>query len=378
MRVASACCFSKARRRSNNLIMEDQMMQALVWLGPRDMVQRAEPMPTLAPDEVLISVGAVGICGSELSGFLGHNSLRVPPLIMGHECAGQVVQSTGGTFVTGELAAVGGRVTFNPLIVCGTCDRCLAGKSNLCHRRQLVGAHRPGAFAQYVAVPARQCYPISDSLSLVAGSLAEPLACSIHAVALTEVKPQERLLVLGAGPIGLCALAAARARGVVQIIVSDVMPQRLEIARRWGASDVINAREQDVVAFVQERYPGGVDCVIDAVGATPVRAQAIRAVLPGGRVVLIGLHDEESVLPANYIIRQEITVTGSFAYTDEDFSQAIDLLIRGVVQPSSDWLEVRLLRDGPAAFAELADGKAKAAKIVLTVDSRINSSGRSQ
>ena len=356
--------------------MENQMMQALVWLGPRDMVQRAEPMPKLATDEVLIAVGAVGICGSELGGFLGHNSLRVPPLIMGHECAGQVVQVTGGTFATGKIATVGTRVTFNPLVVCGTCDRCISGKSNLCRRRQLVGAHRPGAFAQYVAVPARQCYPLPESslalapgasVSLIAGSLAEPLACSIRAVALSGVQPQESLLILGAGPIGLCAVAAARAQGIEQIIVSDVAPQRLEIARRWGASDIVNARQQDVVAFVQDNFPGGVDRVIDAVGATPVRAQAIRAVVPGGRVVFIGLHDEESVLPANYIIRQEITVTGSFAYTADDFAQAIDLLKNGVVQPSADWLEERPLSDGPAAFAELVDGKANVAKIVLTV-----------
>src|SRR5688572_27256505 len=327
-------------------MMENQMMQALVWLGPRDMVQRAEPVPKPAEGEVLILVGAVGICGSELSGFLGHNSLRVPPLIMGHECAGQVVQATGGTFATGEVATVGARVTVNPLVVCGTCDRCLAGRSNLCRRRQLVGAHRPGAFAQYVAVPARQCYPLPESLSLVAGSLAEPLACSIRAVALTGVKPGERLLILGAGPIGLLAVAAARVQGVEQIVVSDLAPQRLDIARRWGASEVIDAREQDVVALVQERYPGGVDTVMDAVGATSVRSQAIRAVIPGGRVVLIGLHDEESVLPANYLIRQEITVTGSFAYTDSDFAQAIDLLVRGVVQPDVDWLEERPLSGG--------------------------------
>ena len=352
--------------------MANQLMQALVWLGPRDMAHRAEPMPKPADGEVLISVGAVGICGSELGGFLGHNSLRVPPLIMGHESAGQVVQVTSGTFATGEAATVGARVTFNPLVVCGNCDRCASGKSNLCRRRQLVGAHRPGAFAQYVAVPARQCYPLPESLSLVAGSLAEPLACSLRAVALSGVKPEERLLILGAGPIGLCAVAVARAQGVEQIIISDVAPQRLEMARRWSASEAINAREQDVVAFVHERYPGGVDCVIDAVGATPVRTQAIRAVVPGGRVVLIGLHDEESVLPANYLIRQEITVTGSFAYTEDDFAQAIDLLMRGVVQPGVDWLEERPLSEGPAAFAELVDGKAKAAKIVLTVDPRIH------
>jgi threonine dehydrogenase-like Zn-dependent dehydrogenase len=368
--IAKNESYDDGEKKEQNL-MENQMMQALIWLGPRDMVQRAEPIPALATGEVLISIGAVGICGSELSGFLGHNSLRVPPLIMGHEGAGRVVQATGGTFATGEEARVGARVTFNPLVVCGTCDRCSSGRSNLCRYRQIVGAHRPGAFAQYVAVPARQCYQLPESLSLVAGSLAEPLACSVRAVALSEVKPQERLLILGAGPIGLCAVAAARTKGVEQIIVSDIAPQRLEIAQRWGASDVINAREQDLVAFVQERYPGGVDRVIDAVGATPVRTQAIRAVVPGGRVVLIGLHDEESVIPANYLIRQEITITGSFAYTDDNFAQALDLLIRGVVQPNPDWLERRPLSDGPAAFAELVDGKAKAAKIVLTVDSSI-------
>ncbi len=347
--------------------MENQTMQALVWLGPRDMVQRAEPVPVPAVDEVLIAVGAVGICGSELSGFLGHNSLRVPPLIMGHECAGQVVQGTGGTFATGEPATVGSRVTFNPLVVCGACDRCTSGHSNLCRRRQLLGAHRPGGFAQYVAVPARQCYLLPEQLTLVAGSLAEPLACSSRAVAVSGVQARERLLILGAGPIGLCAVAVARNQGVEQIIVSDVAPERLEMARRWGASDVINAREQDVLAFVQERFPGGADRVIDAVGSSLVRAQAIRAVVPGGRVVLIGLHDEESIMPANYMIRQEVTVTGTFAYTDSDFAQAIDLLTRGVVQPSADWLEERPLDEGPAAFAELVDGKAKAAKIVLTV-----------
>ena len=354
--------------------MKNLTMQALVWLGPRDMVERAAPMPQLAPGEVLIAVATTGICGSELSGFLGHNSLRVPPLIMGHECAGKVVQGAGETFATGDIAAVGTPITFNPLIACGTCDRCLAGRANLCRQRQLIGAHRPGAFAQYVAVPARQCYPLPDQLSLVAGSLVEPLACSIRAVALAGVQPHERLLILGAGPIGLFALAAARTQGVEQIIISDVATQRLEIALRWGACEVINGRERDVVAFVREQYPGGVDSVIDAVGATPVRTQAIRAVRPGGRVVLIGLHDEESVLPANYLIRQEITLAGSFAYTETDFTQAIDLLARGLVRPSGDWLEERPLRDGPAAFAELVDGKARAAKIVLTLASPMDGS----
>lgn len=350
--------------------MSDQQdtatMSALVWLGPREMVERAEPVPQPAADEVLIEVKAVGICGSELSGYLGHNSLRRPPLIMGHEAAGLVVAVGSGDYADGSAPQVGDRVTFNPLIVCGTCDRCRAGRSNLCRQRQLVGAHRPGAFAPYVAVPARQCWVLPEPVSMVAGSLVEPLACAVRAVRLSQIGAGQSLLILGAGPIGLCCVAVARAAGVERIVVSDVAPQRLVIARQWGASEVVNAREADVVAFVQELLPGGVDAVIDAVGATPVRAQAVKAVVPGGNVVFIGLHDEESAVAANYIIRQEVTITGSFAYTNEDFAQAIDLLAREIVRPADDWLAVRPLSAGPMSFAELVDGTAAAAKIVLT------------
>lgn len=345
--------------------MTHDTMPALVWLGPRAMVQRDEPVPQLAPGEILLEVGAVGICGSELSGYLGHNSLRRPPLIMGHEGAGRVAASQGGTFADGSPARIGARVTFNPLMVCGECDRCRAGRTSLCRRRQLLGVHRPGAFARYMAAPAAQCWPLPDDLSLVAGALTEPLACAVRAVALSEVQPGQRLLILGAGPIGLCCVAAARAIGVEQIVVSDIAPGRLAIAAAWGAHANINAREQDVVAAVQERYAGGADVAIDAVGTTTVRAQAVHAVVPGGRVALIGLHDEELVMPANYIIRQEVTLTGTFSYTAADFQRALDLLVGGVVQPAADWLEERPLAAGPASFDELVDGRARAAKIML-------------
>lgn len=347
----------------------DTTMEALVWLGPHRMVVRSEPIPQLMQGEVLIEMSAVGICGSELSGYLGHNSLRRPPLIMGHEAAGRVVQATSGLFANGSTPDVGMRVTFNPLVVCGECDRCRVGRINLCRKRQIIGAHRPGAFARYVAVPARQCWPVSDELSSVAASLAEPLACAVHAVALSNMQPEHSLLILGAGPIGLCCLAAARAVGVENILMTDVSPRRLAIAQQWGARTVINAREGDVVALVQEASPGGVDTVIDAVGTTAVRTQAIQAVVPGGNVVFIGLHEEDSLLPANYVIRQEVSITGSFCYTTDDFKQALDLLAQGIVRPSSDWLIERPLHEGPALFEELVAGNTDATKIVLTGES---------
>ncbi len=346
---------------------KEAQMNALVWLGPRQMVLRREPMPTPSDGEVLLAVAAAGICGSELSGYLGQNSLRRPPLVMGHEAAGRIAHAHTGTLADGSIPHKGQRVTFNPLVACGTCDLCRAERTNLCRNRTLIGAHRPGAFAQFVAVPAAQCWPLPDHLDDVAGSLTEPLACAIRAVALSQILSGEPLLVLGAGPIGLCCVAAARAAGVEQIMVSDIAAQRLTVAEQWGAQKVANAHEQDVVAAAQQFAPGGVAAVIDAVGTDATRAQAVGAVTPGGRVVFIGLHAEASPLAANYLIRQEVTVTGSFTYTRDEFKQALELLSRGVVRPNGDWLEERPLDAAPDAFAELVAGRAATSKIVLRI-----------
>lgn len=345
-----------------------QQMESLVWLGPHKMEMQHAALPELSAGEVLIAVSAAGICGSELSGYLGQNSLRKPPLVMGHEAAGRVAQSTQGTFADGNPAQVGTRVTFNPLVTCGECDRCRVGLTNLCRQRQLIGAHRPGAFAQFVAVPATQCHPLPDALSDTIASLTEPLACSLRAVKLTQAHPEQSLLILGAGPIGLFALIAARAEGIKRVYVSDLSEPRLAVARRWGASETINVREHDVLATVQEIVPGGVDTVIDAVGANVTRAQAVQAVVPGGNVVFIGLHDETSSLDTNYLVRQEITIRGSFSYDQSDFKRAFDLLAHGLLQAGTDWLEERPLSAGASSFAELVAGQVAATKIVLRVD----------
>jgi threonine dehydrogenase-like Zn-dependent dehydrogenase len=342
-------------------------MEALVWVGPGQMEIQQRTIPEPWFDEVLIAVRAAGICGSELSGYLGQNSLRKPPLVMGHEAAGSIIAGAEVTLADGSPARVGTRVTFNPLLTCGLCDRCQAGLSNLCRNRQLIGAHLPGAFAHYLTVPARQCYPLPDNLSETVASLTEPLACSARAVALAQVGPEHSLLIQGAGPIGLFSLIAARALGTRRIYVSDLSEPRLAVARQWGALETISARQHDVVQRIQQLVPGGVDTVIDAVGADITRAQALQAVVPGGRVVFIGLHDESSPLAANYLVRQEITVTGCFAYVRSDFERAFSLITQGIFSLETNWLEERPLAGGAAAFADLVGGQAAATKIVLRV-----------
>jgi threonine dehydrogenase-like Zn-dependent dehydrogenase len=352
----------KERSMQNHTVPSE--MRALVWLGPHQMELQTLPTPVPTKNEVLIKVGAVGICGSELSGYLGHNSLRVPPLIMGHEAAGTIVAGSG-VLADGTTVHTGQRVTFNPLISCGHCDRCKAGRVNLCRNRQLLSAHRPGAFAQYVVVPADLCWHLPEKISFTAGSLAEPLACAVHAVELAEAQSGQNMLILGAGPIGLCMIAAAKARGVKHIIVSDISDARLDVAKHWGATHAINAKQTDTVAATLAAYPHGVDIAIDAVGTGLVRNQAIKAVMPGGTVVLMGLHEDETAIPTNYIIRQEIRLIGSFCYSREAFTTAVDLIARHVVKATPDWLIERPMSDGRMSFEELLAGTAPVTKIVL-------------
>ncbi|BBI31912.1 zinc-dependent alcohol dehydrogenase [Cohnella abietis] len=332
-------------------------MKALVYEGPRLMNMREVPTPELKPDEVLIRVERTGICGSELGGYLGHNSLRKPPLIMGHEFAG-VVEQLGDQVSTLQL---GERVTANPLVTCGTCTYCRNGQSQLCGARALLGAHRPGAFAEFVAVPARNVYPLPDHVSMDEGAFAEPFACAIHICRLLELTPTDRLLVYGAGPIGLFALQAAQVYGLRDIVIIDLNESRLEIARELGGIAVTGLDQ------LKPGSEGEFDAVIDAVGAEVTRRKSMQAARPGGRVIFTGLHEAESNLPVNEMIRSETSVKGAFAYSQDDFDTAVKWIGQGRVN-LLEWTETASLSDGGASFEKLIAGPGKVAKILLRVN----------
>lgn len=329
-------------------------MMALVYEGPRTMNIREVPIPELKPGEVLIRVKRAGICGSELGGYLGHNSLRKPPLIMGHEFSGVIEQ-------VGELVGdyqVGERVTANPLITCGTCRYCRNGESQLCGSRNLLGAHRPGAFAQFVAVPARNVYRLKDQLTFEEGALAEPFACAIHVCRLLQLTPTDRVLIYGAGPIGLFALQAAKVYGVIDVVIVDLNEARLEIARELGGIGVTTLEGLENASEF--------DAVIDAVGAEVTRQKSVAAARSGGKVIFTGLHEAESKLPINDMIRKEIGVKGAFAYSQEDFETALLWIGHGRIN-LLPWVETAPLSEGGACFEKLIAGPGKVAKIFLSL-----------
>jgi len=341
-------------------------MQALVWTAPEKMEyteSMAKPVPL--EDEVLIRVEAVGICGSEIEGYLGHNSLRVPPLVMGHEFCGRIEET--GSRVTGFTA--GQKAVVNPLRHCGVCVSCRKGRTQLCATRKIVGIHRPGAFGEFVAVPAASVLPVPDDMDSFRASLSEPLACSLRATRRAMLRhPFANVVVFGAGGIGILCAKTAKLLGADRVIMLDTQDERLRIAAQVAADETVNPRSTEIkealAGIVGEK---GVDVVIDAAGFQPTRSSAMSIANPGGTIMNVGLGIDDTVLPINVQIRGEIEILGSFCYNQQDFRDAVDLLANGRITEEG-WTEVRPLSDGDGAFRDLVNGRVKSGKIFLRVD----------
>jgi threonine dehydrogenase-like Zn-dependent dehydrogenase len=260
--------------------------------------------------------------------------------------------------------AVGQRVTVNPLISPPWSKAALKGRHNLTLPRNILGIHRPGSYAQYVSAPAQNVYPLPDHMSLEHAALTEPMGCALRAAKLSGCTATDRVLITGLGPIGLLTLQVVKQFGVSEIFATDTDADRRAIGEHFGVR-VLNPKTDNVVAAIKEATSGeGVAMAIDAVGANATRRECIDAVSPGGRVVFTGLHEEESPVPANYIIRNEINIQGSFAYTPLDFEDAFDWLAQGRIE-IDPWLMKARLAEGGAMFEKLLSNPGPVAKILL-------------
>ncbi len=309
-------------------------MKALVWYGDTDLRYEEAPAPEPAEGEVVLEVEVAGICGSDLHGYRGHPGPRVPPLVLGHEVVGTVA---------GERFAV------YPLVACGTCERCRAGEDNLCAAWRLIGMHRPGVFAERVAVPRRSLVPLPAGIDARRAVLAEPLACCVGALAPHRVGPGTTVAVFGAGPIGLLTVyAAARAGATVHAV--DPVPERLELAARLGA-------------VPGEPAPQAADLAVDAAGFEATWRAALDAVRGGGTVVVLGLGAAEGAFPMATLVRRALSLRGQFAYTRSEFARAVEILAEGDLDLS--WLSDAALADGARAFANLVERPARYSKVLL-------------
>jgi len=342
-------------------------MKALVYEGPRKLRMRRVPEPEPDPGEVVVKVTHAGICGSELNGYLGHNAWRKPPLVMGHEFSGQVVALGARATEWNPALLMGQRVVVNPLLFCGRCRYCLAGQHNLCVKRELLGAHRPGGFAELVKCHAQMVHPLPSQLSSECAALTEPLANAIRTAQLGACHPSSKVLIVGLGPIGILCLQVIKAYGVSEIYAVDIVSERRVMAEHFKVR-ALDPQVEDVVDVINTSTGGvGVDLAIDAVGIAATRRQCIEAVMPGGRVVNIGLHEEESMLPMNLAVRKEVSIQGTFAYTPRNFLEALSWLAKGRIE-LAPWMIMTSLEQGPSWFERLISNPGPVAKVLLRPD----------
>ena len=309
-------------------------MQALVFTGPGMMEILDMPEPDVSEDEVLVHVRSAGICGSELHGAR-HPGFRVPPLIMGHEFAG--------------VSDDGRPVLINPILSCGDCDLCTRGLQQLCRHRAIIGVHRAGGFAERVAVPRSALRPLPDRMTWDAAAVVEPAANAVHAWALAGGARDKRVAVLGCGAIGLFCLLVALADGAASVDVTDLAPGRLAVARQLGA------------AAARTEPEGEYDVIIEAVGSAVTRAQSVAHQRPGGAAVWLGLLDTDAGFEGPDLVRGEKQVLGSFAYSDEEFRRAADL----VGGWDLSWVSAFPLADGADVFTGLMNGGQHPVKATL-------------
>ncbi|WP_425560248.1 NAD(P)-dependent alcohol dehydrogenase [Kineococcus glutinatus] len=298
-------------------------MRVSVLRAAGDLAVEERPVPAAGPGQVLVRVGSVGVCGSDVHyhrhGRIGEFVVTAP-LVLGHEAGGRVVAVGAGV----DPARVGQRVALEPGVPCRRCAQCRAGRYNLCPDvRFFATPPVDGAFCEYLAHDADYAFAVPDSLSDDAAGLIEPLSVGVWACRKAAVGAGSRLLVAGAGPIGLVTAQVARALGAADVVVSDIDAGRRGAALRFGATQVLDPAVDDAAGL-------GADAFVDCSGAPSAVVAGIRAVRPAGHVVLVGMGADEATLPVSHLQNREITLTGTFRYADT-YPAAISLAARGVV-----------------------------------------------
>ncbi len=331
-------------------------MRALVYTKANEVQIQDRPRPELDRGEVVLRIDAVGICGSDMHAYHGHDPRRLPGLVLGHEFCGTILESAS------PLYSQGTRVTGNPLITCGNCDYCVQGRNNLCSNRTMVGMTRPGAFAELMSIPAASLIDIPQDMPAIHAAATEPAATALHAInlsmrVLTRPIPECQTLILGGGAIGMFAALLLKSYGCSELTVAEPNPSRRAQLEQYAR---VKAHDPKVGEPPVDHF----DFVIDAVGSKYTRTTALAAVRAGGVVMHVGLQDWSSEIDMRRLTLAEITLLGTYTYTTADLRATVQAIYRGAFGDLS-WIETRPLSEGARAFDDLHHGKVASAKLML-------------
>lgn len=342
-------------------------MRAAVWTGPDAIEVRDVALPEVPEGWVLLRSELTGLCGTDFSILHGTHPRAEAPLIMGHEITGVIEVTTEGA------PPVGTRATVEPLISCGTCHACSAGFTHVCRNLQLYGIDVPGSLAEFVAVPAATLLPFSESVSAIQAALAEPLAVAVHAVSQSQLAGGERVVVYGAGPIGMLTALVARDAGASEIWISEPSEARRAVAERLGFS-TIAAGEESIADILKLTDGAGADIVFDSAAHPSVAAVVPRAVRIRGTVVLVGVYKKPVEVDLQALTFAENVVVGVRVYTRADMQKAVELIEQDALGLDRIPVSVFDLADTTAAF-EKAMAATDSLKVLVTADPSLVTEG---
>ena len=332
-------------------------MRAVIIDAPGKVRVGTLPDPTPKPDELVLRVGACGICGTDLHIIDGESPLACYPIVPGHEFAGEVV-AVGENVLRGNVArdlkiSVGSRVAVEPNLYCGHCEFCRTGHENLCLYYTAIGVTVNGACAEYVTVPASQAYVLPENLSFREGALIEPISCAVHGMNLLNPRQGDTFLIVGAGTMGLILMQLALHSGASKVAVVDLNTQRLQLAKKLGVDCV----QTDINKLIEEE-PLGFDNVIDVTGVAKAIEGAFAAVKRGGKFMIFGVAPSEARISLSpfRIYNDEITVLGSMAIL-YSFGPALNLLSRGAINTEVLLTAALPLEDFPDALSMVRRGE---------------------
>ncbi|MCR4657865.1 MAG: alcohol dehydrogenase catalytic domain-containing protein [Lachnospiraceae bacterium] len=338
-------------------------MKALVYEGPNKLNYTDVPEVSPVSGEVKLRIKACGICGSDVAGYQGLTGRRIEPMIMGHEFCGEVVECAEGVknLKPGDLVAV------YPVNFCGECEMCKKGDVHLCLNKRSYGVlAENGAFAEYLCVPEKCCFPVAEGVSPVIGSLMEPLAVAYRGVGHLGDLKGKSVFLAGTGTIGLLAMVCAKIKGAEKIFVSDMDDDRLKVAKSLGADVIINPGKNDPKEVVLEHTDGmGVDCAIEAVGIAPTVQQVMSVLRFSGKAVWIGNNRKMIEMNMQEVVTRELQIYGSFLYGYQEFGEVVALLNEGKlsVQPLIS-KEIRL-DEAAVYFEKLKNHEDNLIKVVV-------------
>jgi L-iditol 2-dehydrogenase len=338
-------------------------MKQVELYAPLDVRIIESKKPSPKPDEILVAVARVGICGSDLHAYHGRHPFIELPIVPGHEFAGTVAET--GANVHGF--APGQRVTLEPSLVCGECYNCRHGRYNICEKLQVVGCQTSGAMSEYLAVPASKTMSLPDNVTWDQAVMVEPLAVGVHAVRVARVQAGTNVLILGAGTIGLMVLQAAKALGAGQVMITDLIQDRLDLATNLGADHAVNPSRTDLTQALEAAFgPQRADVILECVGIAATARDAVRVARKGTRIVLVGVFEEEVLVNLGLVQDRELELVGTLMYVEDDFPTALELVRAGQVEVESLITHHFPLGQAAEGFA-VADSRGATLKVVLEV-----------